>query len=92
MSGHDEWQIERRRRSSHQRTRFACLPQSGGCWRAQLDQPVAFLRLATAVVIESHDEWQATRRYLSDVSMDELRSVIAAKHAAAGVAKNTKSP
>ena len=29
----------------------------------------AFLWLATAVVIYVHDEWQVTRRYLSDVSM-----------------------
>lgn len=44
--------------------------------------PAAFLRLATAVVIEAHDEWQVTRRYLPEISMAELRKVIAAKQSA----------
>ncbi|MGW4126518.1 IS256 family transposase [Nocardia sp. NPDC004711] len=44
----------------------------------------SFLRLSTAVVIEQHDEWQVTRRYVSDVSIDELRAVIAAKKRVAG--------
>ena len=48
--------------------------------------PAAFLRLATAVVIEAHDKWQVTRRYLSGVSMDELPTVIADKHSAAALA------
>jgi putative transposase len=53
--------------------------------------PAAFLRLATAVIIKAHDEWQVTRRYLSDVSMDELRAVIAAKHAAAALRQATRN-
>jgi hypothetical protein len=67
------------------------------CWRSPpsrkrtgrriFPNPAAFLRLSTAVVIEAHDEWQVTRRYLSDTSMDELRAVIANKHAAAALAK-----
>ncbi|WP_458691251.1 IS256 family transposase [Nocardia tengchongensis] len=44
--------------------------------------PASFLRLATAVVIEQHDEWQVTRRYVSDVSLDELRAVITVKQQA----------
>jgi len=53
--------------------------------------PAAFLRLATAVVIEPHDEWQVTRRYVSDFSMDELRDVIAAKERAATHEATTES-
>ena len=41
--------------------------------------PASFLRLATSVVIDQHDEWQVGRRYLSETSMAELRAVIAAK-------------
>jgi len=55
--------------------------------------PAAFLRLATAVVIEAHDEWQVTRRYLSDVSMDELRAVITPQNTPPQpLPNNTKSP
>jgi hypothetical protein len=55
-------------------------------WRSSPTQR-RFLRLANAVVIEAHDAWPGTRRYLSDVSMDELRIVIEKKHAAAALAK-----
>src|SRR5258708_16740326 len=54
--------------------------------------PAAFLRLATAVVIEAYDEWQITRRFLSDVSMDDLRAVIATKPAAPPLPKHHLLP
>lgn len=41
----------------------------------------------TSVVTEADNEWQATLRDLSDVSMDELRAVIAEKLTAAALAK-----
>ncbi|GAC1413956.1 MAG: hypothetical protein NVSMB60_34790 [Mycobacterium sp.] len=40
------------------------------------------------MVIEAHDEWQVTRRYVSDVSMDELRVVIETKERAADAHTN----
>ncbi len=46
----------------------------------------AILRLATSVVIDQHDEWQVGRRYLSEVSMQELKKVIAQKNADATAA------
>ena len=46
--------------------------------------PAAFLRLATSVVIDQHDEWQVGRRYLSESSMAELRHIIATKQRALG--------
>ncbi|EKT78112.1 transposase for insertion sequence element [Rhodococcus opacus M213] len=43
------------------------------------------------MVIEAHDEWQVTRRYVSDVSMDEFRVVIAAKERARATDTNPQS-
>jgi putative transposase len=47
-----------------------------------LPNPAAFHRLATSLVIDQQDEWQVSRRYLSETSMAELRRVIAAKQRA----------
>jgi len=48
------------------RTATACSPK-------RIPNPAALLRLATCVLIESHDEWQvAERRYLSEGSMAQL--------------------
>jgi hypothetical protein len=54
--------------------------------------PAAFLRLATAVVIEVHDEWQVTRRYLSDVSMKNYALSSPLNTPRQHLPDNTKSP
>ncbi len=62
---------------------FAAFPETHCADVGEISpNPTAFLPLATVVVIDAHDEWQVTRRYLSDVSMDELREVITTKKAA----------
>ena len=39
--------------------------------------PAALLRLAGAVLVEQHDEWEAgDRRYFSEASMTELTATI----------------
>lgn len=48
-----------------------------------LPNPAALLRLATPLVIESHDESQVTRRHLSDAAMGGLRAAVAKKQALA---------
>lgn len=41
--------------------------------------PAALLRLAGAVLVEQHDEWEAgSRRYLSEDSMSQLNAFNAA--------------
>ena len=50
-------------------------------------KPATFLRFATEVVIAAHGEWQVTRRYLSDASMDEPRVVISTGEEVVALAK-----
>jgi putative transposase len=52
----------------HRRRRLGAPPACGG-----LSNPAALLRLAGAVLVEAHDEWQVSdRRYLSEGSMAQL--------------------
>lgn len=45
-------------------------------------QPGRVPRASDRGFIEAHHAWQVTRRYRTDVSIDELRAAIANKHTA----------
>lgn len=60
--------------------------------RADVVEILPSLRLATAVVIESHDEWKVTRRSLSAASMDELERSSQRNRPPQRFPINTKSP
>lgn len=70
--------VERSDRTAKQGDRNAVLMSS-----RPSKNPAVVLWLATAVVIEAHHEWKVTRLYVSDVSMDEQRGIVAAKERAA---------